>query len=91
MKKLTRDELFAMFDKEVHNILTERLNRPDVTGMVVFVNQDMCSSQLGQSTALIVGPNCTYKSWQETEGKWLNDLPSQRQYAEAYYEKGSDT
>ena len=52
--------------------------------LVLFVNEQMDSSHCGESQTLCVGPTCTYKSPEECEGKWLKDLPSQRQYAVAF-------
>ena len=56
------------------------------THLVLFENQDFWSSQFGAKTVVCVGPGCTYKAPEECEGKWLNDLPSQRQYATAWCE-----
>jgi hypothetical protein len=88
MKQLTLAELLEMFDESVRADIGVRLAQTSVTGIVVFENQQMDSSCLGDRTAMIVGPNCTCKTVEECEGKWLNDLPSQRQYAVAFYKKG---
>jgi hypothetical protein len=53
---------------------------------VLFENQDFCSSRFGARTVVCVGPGCTYRTPEECEGKWLHDLPSQRQYAAAWCE-----
>jgi hypothetical protein len=53
---------------------------PDAVAVVLFENQNMSSSRMGEATALAVGPSNTFKSVADCEGKWLKDLPSQRQY-----------
>jgi hypothetical protein len=50
-----------------------------VTAVVLFRNQNFDSSSFGNTSMLLVGPGCTFKSPKDCEGKWLNDLPSQRQ------------
>jgi hypothetical protein len=57
------------------------------THLVLFQNVDFTSSDFGSSTIVAIGPNRTYKTLAEVFGKWLNDLPSQRQYPIAYWEK----
>ena len=91
MKKITMEELVGEFDPSVSDALWEKWRREEVDGMVVFENLDMCSSHLGEKTAMIVGPECTYKSVAECEKKWLNDLPSMRKYAVRYAEKSPRT
>lgn len=86
MKELTREELFALFDESVHSRLEDCITRyPDCEGVVVFENQMMGSSELGMRSAVVVGPSNTYKSIADCEGKWINDLPSRRQYASYYW------
>jgi len=41
---------------------------------------ELLAEVIGTSGPRQVGPNCTYKTSADTDGKWLNDLPSQRQY-----------
>ncbi len=87
MKKLTLDELHILFDQEMHPLLASMAVRfQDATHLVVAENLDMSSSQLGERTAMIVGPSNTYKTLEECEGKHLNDLPNQRQYFTSYCE-----
>lgn len=82
MKKITEAELLEMFDPEVHDRLRASLDKHD--GLVVFENQAFDSSQFGARSALPYGPEASNKRLEDLEGKWLNDLPSQRQYAVAY-------
>lgn len=85
LKMLTKQEFFALFDESVHDRIREVMQRyPDAEAVVVFENVDFCSSQFGARSALPVGPSNTFKSVSDTEGKWLNDLPSQRQYPQAF-------
>jgi hypothetical protein len=87
MKKITFDELLEIFHADVHEQLKAKAAMPDVKGMVVFQNECFDSRSFGARTAMIYGNNCTYKSWEYCEGKWLYDLPSQRQHATMYWEK----
>jgi hypothetical protein len=88
LKQLTLDELLEMFDESVRGKIFEKLKPRLVKGMVVFENHDMSSSQLGARTACVFGTGFTFATAEECEGKWINDLPSQRQYAVAFYRKG---
>lgn len=60
------------------------LAEPGVVGVVLFRNQDMWASQCGASSCVVVGQGRTYETIEACEGKHLNDLPSQRQYAECF-------
>lgn len=42
--------------------LQAALARADVTGLVLFRNEDMWSSALGRARVYIMGPACTYKT-----------------------------
>ena len=65
-------------------MVREWLKDPKTVGVVLFRNQDMWASKCGASSCVVVGPDKTYKTIEGCEGKWLNDLPSQRQYAECF-------
>lgn len=85
MKQLTPKELFELFDPTIHDPIRMAVaNYPDAESVVVFENPDLCSLSMGARTALVCGPSNTYKSWEDTKGKWLYDLPSQRQYPIGY-------
>jgi hypothetical protein len=85
-KKLeSLDELKAMFDPSVHGAL-EQLAR-DARHIVVYEVLDFWSSRFGHRTALKVGPGCSIKSLEQALQIWLGDLPSERQYAVAYWER----
>jgi hypothetical protein len=85
MKKLRRKEFLdeARVDFAIAIEQTISFN-PGATAVVLFRNQQMDSSSFGQQTIMVVGPECTYKSVEEVDGKWLNDAPSQRQHAIAW-------
>ena len=84
MKEITMKELLEMFDPSVQPRIIGVVARSQATHVVVAENQQMDSSQFGLRTAMVVGPTCTYKTPEECEGKWLHDLPSQRQYFVAF-------
>jgi hypothetical protein len=80
-KKLSAKDFLLQFDKEIHQAIIDAANRyKDCEGAVMFQNVDMCSSELGRMQCLIVGPSNTFTGVDFCDGKWLNDLPSQRQY-----------
>ncbi len=89
MQKIDNLQAFLdQFDASVHDQLRDKLLKPGVDGLVMFENVAFDSSQCGRRTAVVFGPKCELlKSREDAEGKWLNDLPSQRQYPQNYYEK----
>ena len=87
MNKLTKKEFFDKFDESVHKQMEEKLNMPNVQGFILFENVTFDSSRFGDRTAVVFGNGYTYESWEIAQGKWLNDLPSQRQHATGYYIK----
>ena len=85
LKQLTRDEFLSHFDPSVHARIKAAVVRyPDAEAVVIFENVAFDSSAFGDRQALVVGPSNTFKSVEFCEGKWLNDLPSQRQYPQAF-------
>ena len=66
--------------------LDELLAREGVVGMLLYVNMQMDSRELGRKNAVPFGPSVTTKDV-ETAPPFLNDLPSQRQYPQAVYYK----
>lgn len=87
MKELTWQELLDLFDDTVHDALQKLRDSDGVDGLVVFENVNLSSSAIGKRTALAYGPDCTYHELDDVEGKYLNDLPSQRQEPRYYYRK----
>ena len=70
--------------KEALDQLAKNVKATEATHLVLFRNQDMWASQMGATSLLCVGPNCTYKTPEGCEGHHLHDLPSQRQYPQAF-------
>ena len=86
MKQLSITQFMAQFAPEVHKKIKQTCARYKAPHVVCFQNQQFDSSALGASTACPVGPNNTFKSPEDTADKWLNDLPSRRQYPVNYAE-----
>jgi hypothetical protein len=85
VRKVSREEFLAMFDPRVYDTLRSTLERyPDAEALVCFENLAFDSSAFGDRSAVVVGPSNTFRSVADCVGKWLNDLPSQRQYASAW-------
>lgn len=84
MKQQTAAEFLALFDPSVHAAIIKKAAMPSVEAVVCFECVDFCSSNFGRRTAVIVGEPYTFKSVAFCEGKWLNDLPSQRQYPQSW-------
>ena len=87
MRELTEQEMLEYFSDDGKKLVKKVLENPNTSGIVVFQNQVLDSSHLGDVSGLIFGPGCTYKSWEEMEDKWLGDLPSERKYPVGYYHK----
>lgn len=66
-------------------LLLDAIREFQPTHLVLFQCQQMDSSCFGSSTIIPIGPNNTYKTMEDVKGKWLHDLPSQRQYPVAFY------
>jgi hypothetical protein len=86
MKQVTKEEVMKQMDESVHLAIEASIVKNKATHLVLFENQDFCSSKFGARTAVCVGPECTYKKPEECNNHWLNDLPSQRQYATTFCE-----
>lgn len=88
IREITWDQLLSMFSENAHAALVDAMKRwPTAIGMIVFENLDMGSSSLGERSAMPYGPDNTIKTLDDVKGKWLNDLPSQRQYPVAVWRK----
>lgn len=86
--KLSKQEFMERGKFDVEVALREALKRKsDAVGLVLFENKMFDSSSRGAMTAMLIGPTNTYKSAEECEGKYLNELPSQRQYPVAWVER----
>lgn len=88
LPKLNKQEFMQRGRFDVEVALQEALKRKsDAVGLVLFENKMLDSSSRGAMTAMLIGPTNTYKSVEECEGKYLNELPSQRQYPVAWVER----
>jgi hypothetical protein len=90
VEKLTWSEFEMKFEPECRSALRANRLKEGCAAMVLFENHMFDSSAFGRRTGIMVGPGCTYGTWQECEGGHLNDLPSQRQQAVAYTEDKPD-
>ena len=71
ISKLTKKEFMERKDFYFVVNIEEALRRkPDAIGVVLFENK------MGAMTVRIIGPTNTYKSAEDCEGKYLNDMPS---------------
>jgi hypothetical protein len=84
MKKVSWTAFLAALSEDVRERVAESAERLEATGAALFVNQQLDSSSLGESSVLLFGPKLTYKGPDDLVGKWLFDLPSQRQYAQEF-------
>jgi len=83
MEEVTIEEILMNFDEEDLKYLKEQARELDATHIVLAENNNMSASRFGQQSAMLVGGKASY-TLDECEGKWLNDLPSQRQYFTKY-------
>lgn len=84
IKLITMDELLKKFDpgtRPAIQFLAKK--KPTATHIALFENLQMDSSACGACTAVLVGPDNTFRTLEEIDGRHLGDLPSQRQYAVA--------
>lgn len=84
-------ELLARFmNIEQRAKLQDRMNRPGVTAVVIYENLQMDSPMHGLISAILVGPEFTYKTIAEAAaGHFSTTLRSSIQYPVAFYEKES--
>lgn len=80
LRCVTMECLLSKFDPSVHGAILDRIQVMQATHVVLAENLQADSPQYGRRTALCVGPECTYRTPQECEDRWLRDLPSERQY-----------
>lgn len=78
----------AMFDEDVRPAILARAAWPGITHLVMFECQLFDSSSFGNRTMLPIGPGRTFETLEAVQGKWLKDLPSQREYAVAHCPAG---
>ena len=71
---------------KIRSLLTAN---PKAEGLVIYRCLQMDSSNLGARSTVLVGPGCTCETIEKAAQQHLYDLPSQRQYPCAYYQRGS--
>jgi len=88
LKRLPIGDFLDLFDESVRGAIVAAKGRyPDAEAIVCCECLDMCSSQFGQRSALVVGPS---NSWtldfivDPENGFRLGDVPSRFQYPVAY-------
>jgi hypothetical protein len=83
VKELNWTDFVAKFEPEVHGKLSNARQTQGTDALVLFENLDMCSSHLGERTALRVGPGCSLSLEQAAE-QHLGSVPSIFQYPIAF-------
>jgi hypothetical protein len=92
MKQLTLDELVGMVDKgSLPRLNDARSLYGYAEAVVVFENQMLDSSRARERSFVLVGPSNTFPSVTACHGRWLNDLPSQRQHAITFWSINADS
>lgn len=84
LRQLSFDEFVNCFDESLLGRITELAEDKGTTYLVLFENQQMDSSWFGARSCVPIGPHRTYETLESIEGGHLYDLPSQRQYPQAY-------
>lgn len=88
VKKLTWREFLAEFEPKVHKMLTESRGVDGCDGMVVMRCEVFDSSRFGEKTAMRYGPDCTFKTLEDTTkspgGIYPTGLPSSAAFVYAY-------
>jgi hypothetical protein len=89
--KLSWAEFVKQFDESVHDAIAEARKRPGIAGIACTENHVMDSSLLGQVTAMVYGPVCTFKSVEHMEeqrgGVYITGLPSSASFPINYTEE----
>jgi hypothetical protein len=88
VEKITCAEMIERFDKSVRKKVENLLNKDGTDGMVLFENQDLSSSHIGEKTGVVFGPARTYKTLNALKVGHLGDVPSRFKYSVAYCLKG---
>jgi hypothetical protein len=90
VKKLSWKEFIAQYDSKVVDAIAKNRMKPGVTGIVTLQCEVLDSSRCGMKTALIYGPECTYKSvdqmLENKGGVYVTGLPSSASFPVNYTE-----
>lgn len=88
--KLSWKDFIKQYDKSVHDAIAANRKKPGVDGVATLQCAVLDSSQCGMLTALIYGPECTYKSIQDMlknpGGIYITGLPSSASFPINYTE-----
>lgn len=87
IKHVDLDTLLQEVDPCLQRKVRRLLDLPGTAALVLFENGCFDSSSFGARTVVAVGPQRAIHNLEECEGRWLNDLPSQRQYPKLAYVK----
>ena len=87
-KKLSWKEFIEQFDTDVRASIVSNRKKEGVDGVAMLVCHVLDSSRIGQRTAMIYGPSCTFKSLdmiqEQKGGIYPTGLPSSAAFAETY-------
>ena len=84
MKYILFHTMLSHFDESLHKSIKNLASKDGVVNLVEFINQNFSSSEFGRNTVMAIGPGFSYETLNDVKGKFLNDLPSQRQYPQFY-------
>ena len=84
LKRITLEDLFGLFDPEIHKQIQTLHDKPNALGLVVYENLQMDSSQFGARAVLVVGPGFSTPSIEIASKNRLGDVPSRFQYPTKY-------
>ena len=85
VRQLDKAEFYNLLDFDLHDTVARMLLHEGTTGMVVFENLDLCSSQCGNRSFMVYGPSRENKVIEDLLSQHLGDVPSRFQYPVAYY------
>lgn len=86
-KQISFNEFLKEFDPSIHNTLKNVRNKQGVEGIAGLKCQVMDSSRFGMLTALIYGPDCTFKTVEQMDipqGVYVTGMPSSAAFVEFY-------
>jgi hypothetical protein len=90
VEKLSWEDFIKLYDKSVHKVIENNRRKPGVSGIATLKCEVLDSSRCGQITALIYGPECTYKTLdamnKEQGGIYTTGLPSSAAFIYNYTE-----
>jgi hypothetical protein len=76
----TLDSILERMDPSTHHAIREAIHVNQATAIVLYRNNDMCSSHLGESTVVCIGGLCSSQSLDSINGLHLGDVPSRFQW-----------